>query len=198
MLRREKGIRKRVKALIGQNSNLEGSDLEIAESFIKGLANALEIDGDKINKKDIKEWLISFVKCFVLPINQAQLISPTHKELHDYGHLLGQYLSEPIVLSLQEQQIIQPRIQPKENGIFKGGIRTRLKEKLQQQQHVEQEPEQGITTQINETERLLKKHIEPEDYVPNAENYIEQEKKVNYKDYIEKDEEENNSFNMEI
>jgi hypothetical protein len=199
MFKREKGIRKRVKAIMGQNSDLEGSDLEIAESFVKGLSNALEIDADKINNKDIKNWLINFIKTFVLPIQHAQLITPTQKELYHYGHLLGQYLTEPILLSLQEQGAVQHKEAPQQKeAIFKGGLRTRLQERLKPDtEQVIDEPQ----TKINETEKLLQKYVDGENHILNPSDYVEAEaKKINYKDYIEgdEDEEEDYSFSLEI
>lgn len=199
---REKGIRKRMKALMGQNSELEQSDLEIAESFAKGLCNSLEIDIDKINKKYLRDWLIDFVKVFVLPVQHAQLIKPTHKELYHYGHLLGQQLAEPIILSLQEGNLIESKVEAKKNGIFKGGLRTRLQEKIQQPQVQEIDDTAQKDTRISETEALFRKHIQSPDYKPDPKKYIETEEKdeeIDYDDYVEDEEDdEYKSFSLEI
>jgi len=170
---RQKKIRKRVESLLGRNSALSSSDTTISESFGKGLCKALEIDFERFDTKELREWIIGFAKIFILPIQHPNMIVPTQQELYDYGYQLGQQMINPIVTSLQEQQIIaqqEPQIQQRGLGII-----SRMKQRVQQPtttqpiqedvaDYITPEDEPAVNTKKKEKEKepeSWREYIEP-------------------------------------
>jgi len=88
LVERDTPILTKIRGRLGKDEKIVANQDELVLSFRKGIAEGLGLPLESVEEKNVRLWIVTFIKSFVAPEYQAK-ISPKIDEVHELGKYIG-------------------------------------------------------------------------------------------------------------